>query len=88
VPKTFDEEKTASSIYVEKTQYLPAKKMKLDPHLSSCMSISSKWIQDLNIRPETFEASTEKSRKCPGINKHRQGLPQESSNISATKRKG
>jgi hypothetical protein len=40
--------------YCEK--WLPAcRKLKLDPCLSSCTSINPKWIQDLNIRPETFQ---------------------------------
>jgi hypothetical protein len=31
------------------------RKMKLDPCLSACISINSKWIKDLNIRPETLQ---------------------------------
>jgi hypothetical protein len=31
------------------------KRLKLDPCLSPCSSISSKWIKDLNIRPETLK---------------------------------
>jgi hypothetical protein len=31
------------------------KKLKLDPCLSSCTSINSKWTKDLNIRPQTLE---------------------------------
>jgi hypothetical protein len=30
-------------------------KLKLDPCLSSCICINSKWIKDLSIRPETVK---------------------------------
>jgi hypothetical protein len=37
------------------------KKLKLDPCLSSCTSINSKWIKDLNIRPQTLKLVQERA---------------------------
>jgi hypothetical protein len=36
------------------------KKLKLDPCLSPCTSINSKWINDLNIRPQTLNLVKER----------------------------
>jgi hypothetical protein len=38
------------------------KKLKLDPCLSLCTSINSKWIKDLNIKPETLKLVQKRAR--------------------------
>jgi hypothetical protein len=37
------------------------RKLKLDSCLSSCTSINSKWIDNLNIRPETLKLAQERA---------------------------
>jgi hypothetical protein len=37
------------------------RKLKVDPCLSPCTSINSKWIKDLNIRPETLKLVQERA---------------------------
>jgi hypothetical protein len=62
VPKTYDGEKPASSTNVaRKAGYLHAEN-KLDPCLSLCTSINSKWIKDLNIKPETLKLVQKRAR--------------------------
>jgi hypothetical protein len=37
------------------------RKLKLDPCLSPCTNINSKWIKDLNIRPKTLKLVQERA---------------------------
>ena len=37
--------------------------MKIDPNLSLCTKINSKWINDLNIKPDTLNVIEEKVGK-------------------------
>jgi hypothetical protein len=63
LPKTSDGEKTVSSINVPGGNWISAcRKLKLDPCLSPCTSINSKWIKDLNMRPETLKLVHERIR--------------------------
>jgi hypothetical protein len=64
-----DGEKTASSTNVaEKTRLSACRKLKLNSCLSSCTSINSKWIKNINIKPKTLKLVSEKA----GNNRHRQ----------------
>jgi uncharacterized protein YdeI (YjbR/CyaY-like superfamily) len=62
------------------------KKLKLDPCISTYTNINSKWIKNLNIRPQTLKLITGKSRKYSGISRYRQELSQWNPSSTATKR--
>jgi hypothetical protein len=55
-PKIHGGEKTASSTKAAgKTRYPHVRRLKLDPCLSPRTKINSKWIKELNIRPEIMK---------------------------------
>jgi hypothetical protein len=61
VPKTYDEEDNLFNKYCLENWIYACRKLKLDLRLSSCTNINSKWIKDLNIRPETLKLVQERS---------------------------
>jgi hypothetical protein len=49
---------------------LPHRRMKIDPSLSPCMKVKSKWINDLKIKLDTqnlIEKKVGNSLECIGI---------------------
>jgi hypothetical protein len=54
-PKLYDREKKTSSTNAAGKSGYPSVKLKLDPCLSPCTSIKSKWIKDLNIKPKSLK---------------------------------
>jgi hypothetical protein len=48
------------------------RKLNLDSCLSHCTSINSKWIMDLNIRPETLKLMHERTGNALEAMRHRQ----------------
>jgi hypothetical protein len=53
--------KTASSTNVTGKTVFACRKVKVDPCLSPCASINSKWIIDLNARSETLKLVQERA---------------------------
>jgi hypothetical protein len=42
---------------------LPCRRIRIDPFLSPCTKLKSKWIKELHIKPETLKLIEEKVRK-------------------------
>ena len=60
MPKIYNGKKKASSI---NCAGLFVEKMKLDPYLSPCTKLKSKWVKDLNIKPDILNLMEEKVEK-------------------------
>jgi len=61
---TSETENKASSINAARlTGCLYVEKMKIDPYLSPCAKLKSKWIKDLSIKPDTLNLIEEKVGK-------------------------
>jgi hypothetical protein len=61
VPKSYDGEDSLFNKWYWEKWLSACRKLKLDPCLSPCTSIHSKWIQDLNIRPKTLQLIHERA---------------------------
>jgi uncharacterized protein with NRDE domain len=63
-PKTYSGKKIGSSANVcWENCMATCRRLKSDPHFLSCTKINSKWIKDLNVRPETLKLLEENIRK-------------------------
>jgi hypothetical protein len=74
-PKTYNGERQLLQQMLLENWISACRKLKLDPCLSPCTSINSKWIKDLNKRRETLKLVQERAGSTLGSNRHRQDLP-------------
>jgi hypothetical protein len=60
--------------------WLACRRMQIEPFLSHCTKLKSKWIKELHIKPETLKLIEEKVRKEPRRYGHRRKIPQQNTN--------
>jgi hypothetical protein len=59
---------------------LACRRMQINPFLSPCTKLKSKWIKDLHIKPDTLKLLEEKVGEMPHTYWHRGKIPEESTN--------
>ena len=62
-PKPYSGKKKAYSI--NDVGLVACRRMKLDPYLSLCTKLMSKWIKDFNVKLDTLNLIEKKSGKEP-----------------------
>jgi hypothetical protein len=62
------------------------RRLKLNPHLSPCAKINSKWMRDLNIRPETLKQLQKAVGNTLEQIRYKEQLPKQNFKDSASKR--
>jgi hypothetical protein len=51
--------------------------MKINPFLSLCTKLKSKWIRDLHIKPDNTETNRRESVEEPGTHGHSGKFPEQ-----------